>query len=244
MYKHCILNLLNCPMSHSVLLSNSFCQDEYPENQGCEFTNQLNQPLDLSYGKWGVNLSEIIYEPYFWSNIRKSDTYLDVSVSKFTHYHIVNNQIYFQDISVMLWEPVTDLNHPVILKVTIETTIKSTVDADNDIVLQYSFHVTKDDSYDVYKKPISWKDEIKISQKYLTSYGPLTFNRPDAEAILSIFEKSKKTNFATMGGNVKPGVALFIKHYEFLSTFWGTATRRVNFDVSTVYIKAKDFVNI
>src|SRR5271156_4064588 len=132
MYKHCILNLLNCPMSHSILLSNTFCQDEYPKNQGCEFTNQLNQPLDLSDGKWGVNLSEIIYEPYFWSNIRKSDAYFDVSVSNFTHYNIVNNQVYFQDISVKLKAPITDGNHPVNLRLTIETTVRSSDNVNKD----------------------------------------------------------------------------------------------------------------
>src|SRR5271156_4733764 len=98
MYKHCILNLINCLMSHSILLSNTFCRDEYPENQGCEFTNRLNQPLDVSYGKWVINLSEIIYEPYFWPNIRKSHAYLDVGVSNFTCYHLYDDRVYFQDI--------------------------------------------------------------------------------------------------------------------------------------------------
>src|SRR5271156_485091 len=121
-------------MSHSVLLSNTLCRDEYPKNQGCEFTNQLNQPLDLSEGKWGVNLSEIIYEPNFWANIRKSDAYFDVSVSKFTKYNIVNNQLYFRDISVKLWAPITDVNHPVKLQLTIETTVRSNANVNNDVV--------------------------------------------------------------------------------------------------------------
>src|SRR5271154_6567741 len=54
-------------MSHHVILSSLFCTDEYPGNQGCEFTNVLNHPLK-NFGS--VALSELIYEPDFWQNIR------------------------------------------------------------------------------------------------------------------------------------------------------------------------------
>src|SRR5271156_3358257 len=88
--------------SHSLLLSNSFCLEEYPSNQGCEFTNQLNQPLDVSYGKWAANLSEIIYEPNFWSNIRKPYTFFDVAVGNYTHTKLFTRFMIFRDLRVRL----------------------------------------------------------------------------------------------------------------------------------------------
>ena len=103
-------------MSHSIVLSNTFCRDEYPRNQGCEFTNQLNLPLDLSHGKWVVNLSEIIYEPYFWVNIRKPYTCLDVAISNFPYMERIRGNILVQDIRVVLTKLITNLDEPLFLK--------------------------------------------------------------------------------------------------------------------------------
>ena len=57
---------------HSVLLSSSLCLDTHPTNQGCEFTNELNKPLDLSEPGWHVAATECIYDADFWQNIRTS----------------------------------------------------------------------------------------------------------------------------------------------------------------------------
>src|SRR5271156_6290545 len=111
-------------MSHSIVLSNTLCRDEYPGNQGCEFTNQLNIPLDVSHGKWAVNLSEIIYEPYFWANIRKPYTYFDVGVSNFHYQKIAEDYVLFKDIYVTLKKEITNLNDPVELRVTLELLTK------------------------------------------------------------------------------------------------------------------------
>jgi hypothetical protein len=56
--------------SFSILLSSEFCKDEYPENNGCEFTNELNFPLNFDKEQWYVSMMEMIYEPDFWENIR------------------------------------------------------------------------------------------------------------------------------------------------------------------------------
>src|SRR5271156_2652462 len=88
--------------SHSIILSNTLCLNEYPGNQGCEFTNQLNQPIDTSYGKWAVNLSEIIYEPNFWTNIRKPYTFFDLGISNFKHRKDSKRFLIFRDIKVQL----------------------------------------------------------------------------------------------------------------------------------------------
>jgi hypothetical protein len=56
--------------SFSILLSSDFCKDEYPQNNGCEFTNELNFPLNFDKEQWCVSMTEMIYEPDFWENIR------------------------------------------------------------------------------------------------------------------------------------------------------------------------------
>src|SRR3981189_1746089 len=77
-------------MSHSVWLSSSSCLDEYPGNNGCEFTNELNYPLDFDAPneRWSVTASEVIYEPDFWQNIRTSFNRVEIGINSF-YYHIM-----------------------------------------------------------------------------------------------------------------------------------------------------------
>src|SRR3977135_1684752 len=80
-------------MSHTVWLSSAFCMDEYPSNNGCEFTNELNQPLDLDNPneQWCVTASEIIYEPDFWQNVRTSFNRIEIKISNFRANQFVVN---------------------------------------------------------------------------------------------------------------------------------------------------------
>jgi len=162
--------------SHSIVLSNTFCLDEYPANQGCEFTNQLNQPLDTSYGKWAVNLSEIIYEPNFWANIRKPYTYFDVAISNFPFMDLIKHYVVFRDIYVILTKPITNLDDPLYFRATIKLlTEKPSVNLDEEP--EHSFDVVKENGYDIRKKPIQWVNDLQSKQKYHASYGYLLFRR-------------------------------------------------------------------
>ena len=71
---------------HSVWLSSSLCKDEYPSNHGCDFTNELNYPLefDSPNERWGVAATELIYEPNFWQNMRSSFCTIGITLSNFT----------------------------------------------------------------------------------------------------------------------------------------------------------------
>src|SRR3977135_1501609 len=80
-------------MTHTVWLSSAFCMDEYPSNNGCEFTNELNQPLDIDNPneQWCVTASEVIYEPDFWQNVQKSFNLVEIKISNFATYLMVTN---------------------------------------------------------------------------------------------------------------------------------------------------------
>src|SRR3977135_1257609 len=80
-------------MSHSIWLSNTFCLDEYPNNNGCEFTNELNIPLDFDAPneQWCVAASEVIYEPDFWKNIRKPFNKVEITIANFESYKMVED---------------------------------------------------------------------------------------------------------------------------------------------------------
>jgi hypothetical protein len=75
--------------SHSIVLSSAYSLGEYPENNGCEFTNELRLPLDFRgpNEKWLMTISEMVYESDYWQNIRKVFSTVRITLSKFrTHY--------------------------------------------------------------------------------------------------------------------------------------------------------------
>jgi hypothetical protein len=77
--------------SFSVLLSSALCKDEYPHNNGCEFTNELNFPLNFDKEQWCVSMTEMIYEPDFWRNIRESFSNVEFTISDFQSHYLVTN---------------------------------------------------------------------------------------------------------------------------------------------------------
>jgi hypothetical protein len=65
-------------MASSIILSSLLCKDAYPENNGGNFHNYLNQELHLD-GGCKIALSEVIYEPNSWDNVREGSN--DVKIS-------------------------------------------------------------------------------------------------------------------------------------------------------------------
>ena len=56
-------------MQEIVYLSNSFCKKDFPNNQAGNFQNKLNKSLTFKT-KGKVALSEILYTPGSWDNVR------------------------------------------------------------------------------------------------------------------------------------------------------------------------------
>ena len=67
--------------NNNLWLSSELCKDVHPRNNGCEFTNELNVPLNFSAGNWHVAATELIYEPSFWQNVRKTFSAVQLEVS-------------------------------------------------------------------------------------------------------------------------------------------------------------------
>jgi hypothetical protein len=53
-------------MTLNIWLQSDANLKEHPTNNGCDFTNELNMPLDFSSGAWRVAAGEIIYGTSFW----------------------------------------------------------------------------------------------------------------------------------------------------------------------------------
>ena len=72
--------------NHSIIISSSFCKDAFPENHGGEFTNYLNRSLEFDdlNEQWSVALSEIVYTPDSWMNVR--DRFNEIKLSMRNYY--------------------------------------------------------------------------------------------------------------------------------------------------------------
>src|SRR3981189_2356302 len=71
--------------NHSIIISSSLCKDALPENHGGEFTNYLNRSLEFDEPneQWSVALSEIVYTPDSWMNVRDGFNEIKVSMRNF-----------------------------------------------------------------------------------------------------------------------------------------------------------------
>src|SRR5438477_5568949 len=67
-------------MTLNIWLQSDANLKEHPTNNGCDFTNELNIPLDFSSGAWRVAAGEIIYGTSFWQNIRSSFSQVEVGI--------------------------------------------------------------------------------------------------------------------------------------------------------------------
>src|SRR5277367_1699425 len=73
---------LICSMQEIVYLSNSFCKKDFPNNQAGNFQNKLNKSLTFKT-KGKVALSEILYTPGSWDNVRSRDTAIGIEISNY-----------------------------------------------------------------------------------------------------------------------------------------------------------------
>src|SRR5277367_1743725 len=73
---------LICSMQEIVYLSNSFCKKDFPNNQAGNFQNKLNKSLTFKT-KGIVALSEILYTPGSWDNVRQGNNALGIEISNY-----------------------------------------------------------------------------------------------------------------------------------------------------------------
>src|SRR5277367_6125410 len=82
-YKRLMLIVcLICPMQEIVYLSNSFCKKDFPNNQAGNFQNKLNKSLTFKT-KGKVALSEILYTPGSWDNVRHGNNAIGIEISNY-----------------------------------------------------------------------------------------------------------------------------------------------------------------
>src|SRR5277367_3218052 len=84
---------LICSMQEIVYLSNSFCKKDFPNNQAGNFQNKLNKSL-IFKTKGKVALSEILYTPGSWDNVRLGNNAIGIEMSNYpvkgTIYYYLN----------------------------------------------------------------------------------------------------------------------------------------------------------
>src|SRR5277367_4107126 len=80
-------------MQEIVYLSNSFCKKDFPNNQAGNFQNKLNKSLTFKT-KGKVALSEILYTPGSWDNVRSGNNTIGIEISNYpikgTIYYYLN----------------------------------------------------------------------------------------------------------------------------------------------------------
>src|SRR5277367_4961731 len=69
-------------MQEIVYLSNSFCKNDFPNNQAGNFQNKLNKSLTFKT-KGKVALSEILYTPGSWDNVRQGSNAIGIEISNY-----------------------------------------------------------------------------------------------------------------------------------------------------------------
>src|SRR5277367_4971101 len=80
-YKRLMLFIcLICSMQEIDYLSNSFCKKDFPNNQAGNFQNKLNKSLTFKT-KGKVALSEILYTPGSWDNVRLGSNEIGIEIS-------------------------------------------------------------------------------------------------------------------------------------------------------------------
>src|SRR5277367_5532649 len=96
-YKRLMLYIcLICSMYEIVYLSNSFSKKDFPNNQAGNFQNKLNKSLTFKT-KGKVALSEILYTPGSWDNVRPGNNAIGIKIS---NYPISNKKYDYKELYV------------------------------------------------------------------------------------------------------------------------------------------------
>ena len=152
--------------NNNLWLCSELCKDIHPKNNGCEFTNELNVPLNFSAGNWHVAATELIYEPSFWQNVRKTFSAVQLEVSNVeTIGYDGGNAMTAKTIKI---RPVGNAfpesdDDPYVMHVAYNSHWNAEWKV-NRVIMK--FLSTRLDNRDVYGKPIEWKSGFRSNQTW------------------------------------------------------------------------------
>src|SRR5277367_4261792 len=84
-YKRYVIICLICSMQEIIYLSNSFCKKDFPSIQAGNFMNKFNKSLTFKT-KGKVALSEILYTPGSWDNVRQGNNAIGIEFYNYPIY--------------------------------------------------------------------------------------------------------------------------------------------------------------
>src|SRR3981189_2886222 len=73
---------------HNVVLCSEWSKDLYPENTGGKFTNRLHSNMNFSGENWSVALTDIVYTPDTWNNVRADSNDIQIRMKGFKKWGI------------------------------------------------------------------------------------------------------------------------------------------------------------
>src|SRR3981189_2893633 len=73
---------------HNVILCSDWSKDMYPKNNGGKFTNLLHSNLNFSREDWSVALTDVIYTPDTWTNVREGFNDIQIRMKGFKKWGI------------------------------------------------------------------------------------------------------------------------------------------------------------
>src|SRR3981189_2870794 len=73
---------------HNVVLCSEWSKDLYPENAGGKFTNLLHSNMNFSGENWSVALTDVVYTPDTWNNVRADFNDIQIRMKGFKKWSI------------------------------------------------------------------------------------------------------------------------------------------------------------
>ena len=70
-------------MQYSVIICSDWSKGMHPENSGGKFTNLLHSNLNFSREDWSVALTDVIFTPDTWTNVREGVNDIQIRMKGF-----------------------------------------------------------------------------------------------------------------------------------------------------------------
>src|SRR3981189_948449 len=79
---------------HNVVLCSEWSKDLYPENTGGKFTNLLHSNMNFSGENWSVALTDVVYTPDTWNNVRADSNDIQIRMKGFHKWGLQPHTLY------------------------------------------------------------------------------------------------------------------------------------------------------
>src|SRR3977135_833399 len=81
-------------MIHNVILCSDWSKKHFPDNSANKFTNVLQGNFNFSSGNWSVALTDIVYTPDAWANVREGYNDFQIGMTGYAKMGLVPRTIY------------------------------------------------------------------------------------------------------------------------------------------------------